>query len=71
MDLYSTLTRLTVNNWYLGNISALHAYSSGATIERKTDKAKIRRALKKIGYRATFRGGYMTITGPYTTGHNC
>lgn len=61
MLLYTTLQRVKVHNWYLGEISLLNAWQNGATIESKTDQNKVRRNLKKIGYKAKFSRGILTI----------
>lgn len=61
MLLYSTLQRVKVHNWYLGEILLLNAWQSGATIDKKTDQDKVRRNLKKIGYKAKFSRGILTI----------
>lgn len=44
-----------------GEISLLNAWQSGATIDKKTDQDKVRRNLKKIGYKAQFSRGILTI----------
>lgn len=56
--LYETLKAIPCYNWYCGEINALYAWSNNCTIERKSDQQRIRRELKKIGYKAMF-GNYI------------
>lgn len=57
--LYDLLNNIIVKNWYLGEISAAYAWSNGATIEKK-DCAKVRRILKKHGYKCSIYGGIIS-----------
>ena len=54
MELYDVLRSVTVNNWFCGKVSLLYAWSNNCTIESKSEQNKIRRILKKNGYKAHF-----------------
>ena len=60
MNLYDVLASIEVTNWYCGKISALYAWSNNCTIENKKDENKVRRGLKKIGYKCSIVGGMIT-----------
>jgi hypothetical protein len=56
MKIHEILENINVDNWYLGNITAFKAWHTGATIKKK-DCAKVRRILKKHGYKCSICGG--------------
>lgn len=56
---YEVLKKITVHNWFCGEITALHAWSYNCTIESKSEQNKIRRELSKIGYKCSFGGGIL------------
>lgn len=47
---YTILERISVNNWYCGQISALHAFANACTIS-SADVRKVRYHLKKHGFK--------------------
>ena len=55
-QLYDTLTKIRVTNWFCGTISALYAWSNNCTIT-KADESRLRRSLKKIGYKCCISRG--------------
>lgn len=59
--LYETLSIIPCYNWYCGDINALYAWSNNCTIDRKSDQQRIRRELKKIGYKAMFSYSVLSI----------
>ena len=61
-EAYNVLESLKVNNWFCGEITALHAFSNECTISRE-DINKVRRALKKKGFGCSVSCGVIyTIT---------
>ena len=61
MELYSLLKSVTVNNWFVGEVSLLYAWSNRCTIESKLEQNKIRRILSKHGYKAHFGSSILNI----------
>ena len=55
-QLYDTLTKIRVTHWFCGTVSALYAWSNGLVIT-KADESKVRRHLKKIGYKCCISRG--------------
>ena len=56
---YNILANIQVNNWYLGNITGLKAFSTESAIN-KADQTKIRRRLLKSGYKCIFNAGILS-----------
>ena len=56
---YNILANIQVNNWYLGNITGLKAFSTESAIN-KADQTKIRRRLLKAGYKCIFNAGILS-----------
>lgn len=56
---YNILSNIQVNNWYLGNITGLQAFSTESVLN-KADQTKIRRRLLKAGYRCIFNNGILS-----------
>lgn len=54
--LYEILERIKVRNWDMGDISALTAWSTGATMSA-SDARKVRRTLRTHGYKCSIVGG--------------
>lgn len=57
MKVEDILLNIQVWNCYAGFMSALCAFSNGYWIELHSDRNKIRRMLKKHGYKCSFNGG--------------
>ena len=62
MKFYDVLDSIICHNWYCGEITAFYAWSNECTIEDRNDQQKIRRALKKIGYKAHFGAGILNVS---------
>lgn len=57
-ELYELLKSIEVTNWYLGRITAFSALNNCATMN-KNDQNKVRRATAKLGYKCSFKRGYI------------
>ena len=59
--LVNLLESITVYNWYCGHVTALYALNNDCVIDDKSDRAKVRRMLKKGGFVPHFYSGVLSV----------
>ena len=59
MKLYEILEAIPVHNWYIGNCSALYAFSNNCQIDSIKAIRRVRYQLKKYGYKCSITNGFI------------
>ena len=57
--LYDTLSKIRINHWFCGTVTAYYAWSNSLFIT-KAEESKVRRHLKKIGYKCSISKGIIS-----------